>query len=370
MGRIISPESESEVKVLFRMGMKPHAIYKQLEKSENPLGLQTVYRIIKCEGEKRQAASKGLILPPRTRVRKARTPAAIKKVDCLTSKPNPKYQYQLARDVKVSQSSINRIIHQDLKKKTRRKRRVHRLNASHKKNRTTNSRKLYEGHLAGNRSEFVVTLDEAYFFIGDTNGKRSIYYNRHVNDSEPYVHEHKEKFEKKVMVVGAMSGRGVLPLIRVPQNVKINSARYVEDVLKPLLEVEVPKLYPGECDKVFVHHDAASSHTARNTQAYATHLKQNLGITLIQNKEIPVKSPDASPLDFYGFGHLKQALFKRKATTLEGIWKVLVDEWKKVTPETCRKVFNSWKRRLLTISKRHGEHVENTKIIHRRRISL
>jgi len=33
----------------------------------------------------------------------------------------------------------------------------------------------------------------------------------------------KEKFGKKVMVVAAINGRGILPLIKIPQNVQINT---------------------------------------------------------------------------------------------------------------------------------------------------
>ena len=168
------------------------------------------------------------------------------------------------------------------------------------------------------------------------------------------------------MVVGALNGRGRPPLIQVPQNVKVNSNYYVEEVLKALLEFHVPKLYGEDTPKVFVHHDAASSHTSRATSLYAEDLRSRTGITIIPKGEIPVKSPDASPMDFYGFGMLKQALFKRRARTLPGLWKALKEEWSKVTPEMCVKVFESWKRRLREVSARSGEHVENTKKIHRR----
>lgn len=170
------------------------------------------------------------------------------------------------------------------------------------------------------------------------------------------------------MVVGALSGRGPLPLIRVPTNVKINSEYYIEHCLKPLLEIQIPQMYPGETDKVFFHQDAASSHTSHKTKAYAEDLNRRLGITLIKYSEIPVKSPDTSPMDFYGFGMLKQRLFSRRATTLTGLWKVLQEEWNKITPEEARKVFQAWKRRLRMVSKRGGEHIENTKQIHRRKL--
>jgi hypothetical protein len=133
----------------------------------------------------------------------------------------------------------------------------------------------------------------------------------------------KGKFGAKFMVVGAMTGRGDVPLIHVPPNVQINSHRYVDDVLKPLLEVSVPALYPGELHRIFVHHDKASSQTSHDTQRYAKDLKERLGITIIPNAEIPVKSTDASPIEFYGFGYLKQWQHGRKAVTQDGVWKLI-----------------------------------------------
>jgi [histone H3]-lysine36 N-dimethyltransferase SETMAR len=182
------------------------------------------------------------------------------------------------------------------------------------------------------------------------------------------VSQKSEKFNEKIMIVGAITGRGVVPLIKVPPNVKINSDYYVENVLKPILEDSVAKLYPGELDKVFVHHDMATSHTSRKTAAYAQDLKDRLGITIISKDQIPVKTPDGSPMDFFGFGYLKQRLHLRRASTLDGVWKLAQKEWNSVSMETVKKVYDSWKRRLRMIAKVHGEHVEHTKNIHRRKL--
>jgi len=97
------------------------------------------------------------------------------------------------------------------------------------------------------------------------------------------VKQETEKLAKKFIVVGAMRGRGVLPLIKVPPKVKINSKEYVETVLTPLLEESVASLDPGELHEVFVHYEKALAHTAHNTQRYAADLKKKLGITIIPN---------------------------------------------------------------------------------------
>ena len=155
------------------------------------------------------------------------------------------------------------------------------------------------------------------FGLSNCAGKRKICYVREGQDvPKDWVVDH-ENFFKTFMVIGAITGRGTLRLIRVPKKVKVNAQYYIDDVLKPLLE-DLPRLYPGELSKVKVHHDKATSYTARKTKAYATDLKARLGVTIIKNRDIPVKSPDVSPLDFFGFGYLKRRLFRRRPKSLNG----------------------------------------------------
>ncbi len=135
---------------------------------------------------------------------------------------------------------------------------------------------------------------------------------------ENWVREYDESFPKGFMVRGGITGRGPLPLLRIPKNTKISSKTFLKYVLQPLMKKHLPKVYPNEMDKVFYHHDKASSHTASKTQEYPEEECLKIG-TYIKNKDIPVKSPDGSPMDFFGFGHLKQKLFKCLATTLDGV---------------------------------------------------
>jgi hypothetical protein len=277
----------------------------------------------------------------------------------------------MARKIGTSDTTIGKMIHDDNQMVTRIKRKVHKLNDKQKQNRKTNARKLHEHYLAGNKSEYAVTIDEAWLYqhYCDQQTKKC-YVKKGDNVPENWVREHDESFPKGFMVVGGITGRGPLPLMRIPKNTKISSETFLKYVLRPLMKKHLPKIYPNETDKVFYHHDKASSHTASKTQEYLAEECLKMGITYIKNKDIPVKSPDGSPMDFFGFGYLKQKLFNCRATTLDGVWKCAQREWNNVTPEMCRKVYKSWKLRLRTISKKNGEHIENTKDIHKRRIRL
>ncbi|UYV70345.1 POLDIP3 [Cordylochernes scorpioides] len=232
------------------------------------------------------------------------------------------------------------------------------------KNRATNARKLYEEHLAGSRSEYTATLDEAWMYVTYCNGIRKICYIKRGNQvPDNWVHQCSETFPKGFMVVGVMTGRGVLPLIKVPSKVKVNSEFYIECVLKPVIE-QLKDLYPGEMDKVFLHHDKASSHTSNKTQQFLQEMKDTLGLNFIRNSDIPVKSPDASPLDFYGFGMLKQRLFNRRPKTEAGLWKAAQEEWSNVSLSKVKEVFAAWKVRCREIAKKKGKHIEHMKKIH------
>ncbi|UYV65595.1 syd-1 [Cordylochernes scorpioides] len=121
-------------------------------------------------------------------------------------------------------------------------------------------------------------------------------------------------------------------------------------------------------DKVFLHHDKASSHTSNKTQQFLQEMKDTLGLNFIRNSDIPVKSPDASPLDFYGFGMLKQRLFNRRPETEAELWKAAQEEWSNVSLSKVKEVFAAWKVRCREIAKKKGKHIEHMKKIHTREV--
>ena len=149
--------------------------------------------------------------------------------------------------------------------------------------------KRVEKHLAGHRSEFSVTLDEALIYLDDSNGQSPIcYVKRGEQVPEHWVLENDKSFKRGFMVVGIMTGRGTVPLIRVPSATKINAQYYVDYVLRPLFTEHLPRLY----GKVFFYHDKATSHTADLVRDYLEEVSEELGITYLDKEDIPVKCPD------------------------------------------------------------------------------
>jgi hypothetical protein len=109
------------------------------------------------------------------------------------------------------------------------------------------------------------------------------------------VFEKYQSFEVSFRVVGIITGGGTVLLIRAPSNTKINSQYYVDYVLKPLFNKLLPRFYPNEMNKIFFHYER---HTSRTTTSFVEKQRRKKFINYIESKDIPVKSPDASPLDF------------------------------------------------------------------------
>ncbi|GBO29915.1 hypothetical protein AVEN_208472-1 [Araneus ventricosus] len=130
------------------------------------------------------------------------------------------------------------------------------------------------------------------------------------------------------MVVVRFSYNGKLKIRRVKKNVKINSTYYQENFLRPIFTEEIPFLYPNDFQRVKLHQVKATSHTSKRTTAFLEKMTTDTGIAYLAFQHIPAKSPDVSPMDYCAFGLLKIALSKRKPTTIDGLWKVVEEEWK------------------------------------------
>ncbi|GFT97619.1 RNase H domain-containing protein [Trichonephila clavipes] len=94
----------------------------------------------------------------------------------------------------------------------------------------------------------------------------------------------------------------------VIRSCRINSLSYQQNILKPIFDKEIPTLHRKDIDKVELHIDKASSNTSKSTTAKIAKKHSETGIKCTSFDEIPVKSLETSPLDFWAFGLLKRAL--------------------------------------------------------------
>ena len=130
------------------------------------------------------------------------TPEVVRKVKALVTGKNPATQRSIAVKLGISQKTVSTIINRDLNLEKRHKSWVHKLLPRHIAERRTNSRKLYERHLAGDKWKFIVTLDEAYVYLNDMNKPWAIFYRpRGVKNFQNLYTECRESFSKGFMII-------------------------------------------------------------------------------------------------------------------------------------------------------------------------
>lgn len=369
MPYLLDPETESHVRALRRLNYSINMIVADCKRQNMEVSRTGVHNIINNVGRRRQAKLQGQNFKQKSR-RPVRTARLVEEVRGETEKRNPQTVSNLANLHGCSRRTIHRVLHNDLGQIRRKKPKTHQLNQIQMSQRFAACSLLLFEELRPERFEFIVTLDESWLFLPNNSGETEFCYvgeNEIVPDD--WCYEKHESFRAKTMAVGILTGRGPCPLIFVPQKVKVNAEFYKNHVLRPLVEKFLPKLYPNELDKVWIHHDAAPSHTAQSTIEYMKKVTELTGIRLINKDLIPVKSPDGSPLDFYGFGYLKHKLKIAAAETIEDLQICAKRIWRDITQEDILRTFNSWQQRYQLIVRQRGGHIENIRQLHRRSLA-
>ena len=174
MPRVLDPDLEVIIKTLSKENLRPSDIQKRCREAGHKVTLRTIYNVRHNVGERRQKLARNSPVTFIPRPRPVRTKKLIRQIDNLTSRRDPPSHSDISKKLNVSTSTVQRVIRQDLKKVTRRKAKVHALTERHIKQRKRTSRIMYEKYLAGQRSKFMVTLDEANFYLKNCNGQRAI----------------------------------------------------------------------------------------------------------------------------------------------------------------------------------------------------
>ena len=102
-----------------------------------------------------------------------------------------------------------------------------------------------------------------------------------------------------VIVPMRITERGSTGIYFVLSEAKVNSHFYVDKVLRPILQKDIPSLYGKLAKKVTLHHDSAPAHTSFFTYKSIV----EMGFNFIAKEDWPANSPDISPMGLF---------FKRK----------------------------------------------------------
>ena len=287
---------------------------------------QTVNGIIKSEGRKDKRKTIKKKSAKSWNVQLIRKKRFVNKVAKALDDDNPPRQKDFASKYKVSQSTISRVVKQDLDWKWRKKTKIHTLTAAQARQRFDRCRR-FRRWLSRRKLPFIITIDEMWLSANDTTGSRDGYYQKKTEDTrESRKKKTQSGWPAKVMCAMGVSMRGQTGLYTVPSNVKINGQVFIDHVLKPLFKKDVPRLYPGEERKVILHMDAATAHFSKVVVEW---LNKN-HITYIPKQDWLANSPDVSPMDYGMNGMFKARCARKKASTASELVKVAKAEWKKI----------------------------------------
>ena len=181
-----------------------------------------------------------------------------------------------------------------------------------------------------------------------------------INCSNPFKKYWKKKDEefkkipkkfpkKKFLIFVSFTMRGLLSVYVVPNNNKINSEIFSNDILDDMIE-ELYKTRPSKFIRDFIlHFDNASTHTSKKT-------KEKIKTMKLRILEHPSYSPDLAPCDFFLFGYLKETLRGIEINDEKECYEIVVEKLNQISKEVYKKVFLEWIKRLKWVISNNGDY--------------
>lgn len=259
---------------------------------------------------------------------------------------------KLAKDLKVSRRSMGRILRIDLNLKAYKKQKIHGLTVAQKKARVKKCRDM----LAWHDGDDMIFSDEKMFVLQDShNQQNDRVYGVSLRDI-PADKLAVQRFQSTsaVMVWGAISPKGKLPLLFIDRGVKINQDFYIQNVLQDHLLKNAQMVYGNEY--YCFQQDSAPSHKAKRTQDWC---RQNL-TDFIPWEEWPASSPDLNPLDFSIWGYMLSKVGSTHGLNLSSFKDRLIKIWDEIPEEVVRAACKSFYKRLRKVVQAKGERFELT----------
>jgi len=263
---------------------------------------------------------------------------------------------QTARETGISQTSIVRIIHDDLQLKCFKKKRAQQLTEANRLSRAERSQQLldkFSEHQVG----FIFFTDEKVFTVAPpvnpqndrvyapaTNKKRDINAGRLLRT--------RPTFSKSVMVSVAISKLGCTNLIFVEPGTKING-QYYRDVL--LMREMLPAIRRIAGDVFVFQQDNAPAHRARET----VELLHRETPMFISPDMWPANSPDLNPVDYRIWGVMQERVYRAQIRDEGELRQRLVETWTEFQQSVVDEAIEQWRERLRACVCTGGGHFEH-----------
>jgi len=117
---------------------------------------------------------------------------------------------------------------------------------------------------------------------------------------------------------------------------------FIDLVLEPLFKYDVPRLYPGEEEKVIHHMDSASAHVYEKTVKWLNERK----IKFISKEEWMANSPDLSPMDYSVNSIFKGICNRHEAKNMQQLATIAKRVWNNFGQGYIYRTMLAWPKRV------------------------
>ena len=309
---------------------------------------KTVFNVMKRFNETGSTSSKPI--PGRKRsVRTKRITEIVKK----RMKRNPRRSMKkIAKDLKIPETTMRRVVKEDLGLKASKMQRRHLISAASKQKRLDREKKMLE-EIQNAADKVIIWSDEKMFTVQSVvNSQNDRVYAARAEDlpEGSRVHLRRQK-PAGVMVWAAVASDGEKsPLIFIEEGAKVNSQVY----LKMLEENVLPWLTETFGEQYIFTQDGAPAHTSNVSQKWCKEHFQGFW----DKNMWPPSSPDINPMDFSIWSILESDVSKISYSSVTALKQALATAWSNVDQETVRRSCLSVTSRLKALVRAKGGHIE------------
>jgi len=307
---------EQDTRATIIHGLRAHRSVKEISEFNN-IPLSTVYSVKARYDEDIAAGASPNEVSSQRKQHQRRSDAKdgdfVKQVQDMIDEDPGRSMRSIARELEVSDSTIRRIVEEDLRYKS-----YALIKRGQFMNAATKERRLEKAKLLLTKLKHPQAPGQLIFFSDEKNFSQDQKVNWKNNrwlcsDAEEVPIVMSTKFPATVMVLGVISNEGdVMPPFFFQKGERVNAACYI-NVLRTVVEPWMRQVAAG---RHFVfQQDGAPAHTANTTQDWLlTHLPE------FWPKEIwPPNSPDLNPLDYYVWGVCERDVNKHPHNNVDSV---------------------------------------------------
>lgn len=262
-------------------------------------------------------------------------------------------QREIARELEISTTSVNEIIHRDLRLKCYKKRKATELTEANKLTRLQRAKLLLK-RFPSSLVNFIVFTDEKVFTVArpsNTQNDRVYASTLKRNIPASRLLRTRSHFSQSLMVSVGVSALGRTSIHFVEPGAKVNG-KYYRDVL--LMQGLLPEL--RELSDYFIfQQDSAPAHRAKETvQLLADETPDFIPPTMW-----PPNSPDLNPVDYKIWSVMQDKVYKNRIKNVDELRDRILTAWDDLDQRVIDVAIKQWRARLHACVSARGGHFEH-----------